>query len=88
MPYWTKERITWYQRAVEHTRFDRLLADALEPYLADCETVCDLACGTGYLAMELARRGKTYTGTETLALRNMPQGYASEADLLAAIPTT
>jgi prepilin-type N-terminal cleavage/methylation domain-containing protein len=40
------------------------------------------------VTMELARRGKTYTGTETLALRNMPQGYASEADLLAAIPTT
>jgi len=57
MPYWTEKRIAWYQCAISHSRFDGILADALEPHLADCETVCDLACGTGYLGMELARRG-------------------------------
>jgi len=57
MQYWTEKRIAWYQRAIACCRFDERLADALEPYLTDCRTVCDLACGTGYLGMELARRG-------------------------------
>ena len=64
MSYWTTERIMWYQRAIEYLGFDRLLADALEPYLTSCRTVCDLACGTGYLAMELSRRGYDVTAVD------------------------
>lgn len=39
------------------------------------------------VTLSLARRGKTYAGTETLALRNSPRVYASEAELLASIIT-
>ena len=54
---WTEEKILWYQEAVAYFGYDRVLADAAEPYLPREETVCDLGCGSGYLAMELARRG-------------------------------
>jgi SAM-dependent methyltransferase len=61
MYQWSDQRIEWYQRAVAYHRFDRALADAVAPALRREETVCDLGCGTGYLAMELARRGFAVT---------------------------
>lgn len=57
MPPWSEKRIEWYQRAVEWNGMDRYLADMFCPHLPLEETVCDLGCGTGYIAMELARRG-------------------------------
>ena len=53
---WSEKRIEWYQRAVAYNGFDVALADAIEGYLPTNEIVCDLGCGTGYLAMELAQR--------------------------------
>jgi len=58
---WSEKRIEWYQRAVAYNRFDAALADAVEPFLPLGETVCDLGCGIGYLAAELARRGYDVT---------------------------
>ena len=57
MPPWSEKRIEWYQRAVEWNGMDRYLADMFCTHLPLEETVCDLGCGTGYIAMELARRG-------------------------------
>ncbi|MBR5228564.1 MAG: methyltransferase domain-containing protein [Firmicutes bacterium] len=57
MPPWTEKRIEWYQRAVAWNRFDRVLADHICRFINEGETVCDMGCGTGYVAMELARRG-------------------------------
>lgn len=57
MEHWTEERIAWYQRAIDYTGYDRELADEITPFLDPEGTVCDLGCGTGYLAMELAWRG-------------------------------
>lgn len=54
---WSEQRVAWYLRAVAYNGFDRVLADAIAPYLPSGETVCDLGCGTGYLALYLARRG-------------------------------
>ncbi len=65
---WTRERIEWYQRAVDQTGFDRILADMAQPWLEPGERVCDLGCGTGYLALELARRGFQVTAVDRSAL--------------------
>ena len=61
---WTSERVAWYQRAVDWTGFDRKLADLALPDLAPGDQVCDLGCGTGYLALELARRGCRVTAVD------------------------
>jgi SAM-dependent methyltransferase len=54
---WTRKRIEWYERAIKWTGYDKALADAVKPYLDGGGSVCDLGCGTGYLALELARQG-------------------------------
>ena len=61
---WTEDRVGWYQRAVDYTGFDKKLASLLTPYLPVGETACDLGCGTGYLALELARRGYEVTAVD------------------------
>ena len=61
---WTQKRIDWYKKAIEYTRFDEQLADALAPQLPKDESVCDLGCGTGYLALSLARRGYSVTAAD------------------------
>lgn len=54
---WTQKRIEWYERAINWTGYDKVLAVAVMRYLGDGDTVCDLGCGTGYLGLELARQG-------------------------------
>lgn len=65
---WTEERIAWYQRAVAFTGFDRALADLAIGAPEPGEEVCDLGCGTGYLALELARRGCRVTAVDRAGL--------------------
>lgn len=57
MPPWTEKRIDWYQRAVAWNGFDKVLVDNISRFVPQDESICDMGCGTGYLAMELARRG-------------------------------
>lgn len=64
MYQWTEERVQWYQRAVDYTGFDKKLIALLLPALPVGETVCDLGCGTGYLALELARQGYAVTAVD------------------------
>jgi SAM-dependent methyltransferase len=80
---WSRQRIEWYQRAVAYTHFDRLLADAIVPYLPKGETVCDLGCGTGYLAMELARRGYAVTAFDA---NELTQSYISQEAWRRGLP--
>jgi SAM-dependent methyltransferase len=80
---WSQQRIEWYQRAVAYTHFDRLLADAIVPYLPKGETVCDLGCGTGYLAMELARRGYAATAFDA---NELTQDYVRQEAKRRGLP--
>jgi len=57
MYQWTADRIEWYDRAVRFTGFSDKVAEFLSPHMPPNESVCDLGCGTGHLAMALARRG-------------------------------
>ena len=68
---WTEKSVRWYAEAVAFTGVDRALAERLTPYLPRGETVCDLGCGIGFLAMELARRGY-----ETTAVDHDPEAMA------------
>ena len=61
---WTTERIDWYERALSYTGYASLLAEELIEYLPISESVCDLGCGTGYLARELALRGYEVWGAD------------------------
>ena len=76
--FWSEQKIEWYQQAVAFFGFDRVLADAIAPYLPPEETVCDMGCGTGYLAMELARRGYRVTAVDDseLAIRYLEEEAA------------
>lgn len=71
MFFWNSRKIRWYADALAYTGFDRALADELEPFLPPGESVCDMGCGIGYLALELARRGRDVTAVDRdeLALR-------------------
>ncbi len=65
---WSERRIEWYERALAFTGYAAVLADALEKLLPEGESVCDLGCGTGYLARELARRGYDVCGVDRSGL--------------------
>lgn len=61
---WTEKSVRWYAEAVAYTGFDKTLTERLLPFLPENETVCDLGCGIGYLALELARRGYSVTAID------------------------
>ena len=58
---WSENRIKWYDRAVKYCGYDDALIEAVGGYLPKDETVCDLGCGTGYLARRLAELGYRVT---------------------------
>jgi prepilin-type N-terminal cleavage/methylation domain-containing protein len=51
-------------------------------------TVTEVSPESVTVSLTLARRGKTYTATETLAMRNSPRAYDKEEDFQKSIPTT
>ena len=61
---WTDDAIRWYRTAAEKTEFFKRLTDKLAPFLPKEETVCDLGCGPGHLALELAARGYRVTALD------------------------
>ncbi len=61
---WTQKRIEWYERAIKWTGYDKALAAAVRPHIDEGDNVCDLGCGTGYLALELARQGFNVSAVE------------------------
>ncbi|HHU22021.1 MAG TPA: methyltransferase [Clostridiales bacterium] len=61
---WSEKTINWYAAAVAFTGFGQKLADVLTNFLPKNETVCDMGCGIGYLALELASRGYRVTAID------------------------
>ena len=61
---WTEKSVRWYAEAVKYTGFDKELSEHILSFLPNDETVCDLGCGIGYLALELARRGYDVTAVD------------------------
>ncbi|MCC8029730.1 MAG: class I SAM-dependent methyltransferase [Lachnospiraceae bacterium] len=51
---WSDESIRWYQNASEWTGYHALLAREVSEFLEPGFTVCDVGCGPGCLAVELA----------------------------------
>ena len=55
MPFlWDEDRIRWFLTASDYTGYHRALAGHLRPWLRPEDTLADLACGLGLLALELA----------------------------------
>lgn len=53
---WSEKRIQWYLDASRYGDFHRRLADVIAPYLLPEDRLCDLGCGLGRLALQLAPR--------------------------------
>ena len=54
---WTEESAALLSRAYQHGAAVRVLGDWIAPKLKKEARVCDVGCGVGALALELARRG-------------------------------
>lgn len=62
---WTDESRAWSQKAARASIYHAEQARVCLPYLEGVETIADLGCGMGHLAMELAKLGKKATGVDT-----------------------
>jgi len=51
---WDERNIKWFLDAADYTGFYRELARQIIPYLAPGDSLCDVGCGLGRLAFELA----------------------------------
>ena len=51
--FWSAQTLAWYQSAAACGHYHADLAKLVAPALADCDTVCDLGCGTGLLSLAL-----------------------------------
>lgn len=51
---WTEESIKWIDQAAIYTGYYKKLANAIKEYLSPSDHICEIACGTGHLAMELS----------------------------------
>lgn len=54
MFFWEERSIDWYRRAAAYHGFHRHLAGLLAPWIEPGDTVCDLGCGLGQLALALS----------------------------------
>jgi predicted RNA methylase len=52
---WNEQTLGWFETASAYTGFHRALAAIVRPHVAACATLCDVGCGLGLLALELAR---------------------------------
>lgn len=55
MFFWTEDSIEWYRAAAQAGTFHADLAQILLSKIEKDESVCELGCGLGYLAAELAK---------------------------------
>lgn len=51
---WTKESVTWFDRAARSCRFHRALAEKISPWLSPADNIADIGCGLGFLSRELS----------------------------------
>ncbi|MDR2295937.1 MAG: class I SAM-dependent methyltransferase [Clostridiales Family XIII bacterium] len=51
---WNEKTLDWFRTASAYTGFHSRLASIVRPFVADCETLCDMGCGHGLLDLELA----------------------------------
>ncbi|MDR2355141.1 MAG: class I SAM-dependent methyltransferase [Clostridiales Family XIII bacterium] len=52
---WNEKTLDWFRTASVYTGFHSRLASIVRPFVADCETLCDMGCGHGLLDLELAK---------------------------------
>ncbi|MEG1585084.1 MAG: class I SAM-dependent methyltransferase, partial [Anaerovorax sp.] len=62
--FWNYDSIGWYRRASEYGDFHERLAELLFSDIDPCESICDMGCGLGYLALELAEHVKHVTAVD------------------------
>lgn len=64
---WTKDSINWYKQAAEYTKYDQEIYQEIEPFIEETDTVCDIACGLGFISMQLAKKAKSVTAIDISA---------------------
>jgi ubiquinone/menaquinone biosynthesis C-methylase UbiE len=75
----------WYDRYIrERAVYSEVILPGVMELVGDVHnrTICDLACGQGYIAREMARRGANVTGLDLAPkLLEIARGYEAEAPL-------
>jgi len=51
---WTEQAILWYEKASEYTGYHKFIMNYIGELFKPGDSVCELACGSGSLALEIA----------------------------------
>ena len=62
--FWNSEKIRFFRDAGDNLLFNRELADRMMKYMDPEDHVCDVACGLGYLTLELADMCRRVTAAD------------------------
>jgi len=76
---WTEESITWYENAAQQSSYHNHIIKVIRPYLDADDNLCEIACGTGFLAKKVAPYVKSITANDLdiLALQYLQEHLSS-----------
>ncbi|WP_203363580.1 class I SAM-dependent methyltransferase [Bacillus sp. REN10] len=64
---WTEDSIKWYKQAAEYTKYDQEIYQEIAPFIEETDTVSDIACGLGFISLQLAQKAKSVTAIDISA---------------------
>lgn len=61
---WSEKTLNWLENAAEFTGYYESIAKSFRPYLSDQDSLCEIGCGLGYLALACAGSVKHVTAVD------------------------